>query len=104
MKIRWKDYDAGRTYDELFTASGRARPHARALASHLSHLGPKQLMIRQHAAEMAIVEMGITFTVYSEGQNIDRAWPFDIIPRTISAREWQRVEQGLTQPLTAMNM
>jgi uncharacterized circularly permuted ATP-grasp superfamily protein len=104
MKIRWKDYDAGRTYDELFTASGRARPHARALASHLSHLGPKQLMIRQHAAEMAIVEMGITFTVYSEGQNIDRAWPFDIIPRTISAREWQRVEQGLTQRLTALNM
>jgi uncharacterized circularly permuted ATP-grasp superfamily protein len=104
MKIRWKDYDAGRTYDELFTASGRARPHARALASYLSRLGPKPLMIRQHAAERAIVEMGITFTVYSEGQNIDRAWPFDIIPRTISAREWRRVEQGLTQRLTALNM
>jgi len=104
MKISWKDYDADRSFDELFTGSGRARPHARALATHLSRLGPKQLLIRQHAAERAIVEMGITFTVYSEGQNIDRAWPFDIIPRTISAKEWRRVEQGLIQRLNALNL
>jgi uncharacterized circularly permuted ATP-grasp superfamily protein len=104
MKISWKDYDAAGSFDELFMASGRARPHARALATHLSRLGPKQLTIRQHAAERAIVEMGITFTVYSEGQNIDRAWPFDIIPRTISAKEWRGVERGLIQRLNALNL
>ena len=47
--------------------------------------------------------MGITFTVYSEGQNIDRAWPFDIIPRVIPATEWAKIERGLTQRLTALN-
>jgi len=104
MKISWKEYDARSSYDELFTKGARARPHARALATYLSKLGPKQLLIRQHAAERSIVEMGITFTVYSEGQNIDRAWPFDIIPRTISAKEWRRVEQGLTQRLAALNL
>ncbi len=103
MKISWKDYNARGSYDELVTPAGRPRAHARALSAYLSRLGPKQLMMRQHAAERAIVEMGITFTVYSEGQNIDRAWPFDIIPRTISAREWKSVEAGLIQRLTALN-
>lgn len=47
--------------------------------------------------------MGITFTVYSEGGNIDRAWPFDIIPRVISLKEWRRIRRGLEQRLTALN-
>jgi uncharacterized circularly permuted ATP-grasp superfamily protein len=49
------------------------------------------------------MEMGITFTVYSDEGNIDRAWPFDIIPRIMEAKEWQRIEQGLKQRLTALN-
>jgi uncharacterized circularly permuted ATP-grasp superfamily protein len=48
--------------------------------------------------------MGVTFTVYSDGENIDRPWPFDIIPRTIAAAEWARVEAGLKQRLTALNL
>jgi len=47
--------------------------------------------------------MGITFTVYSDGQNIDRAWPFDVIPRLIDATEWRQVERGLVQRLRAIN-
>jgi len=48
--------------------------------------------------------MGITFTVYSDGQNIDRAWPFDIIPRVIPGTEWDRISAGLAQRLRALNM
>jgi uncharacterized circularly permuted ATP-grasp superfamily protein len=48
--------------------------------------------------------MGITFTVYSDGQNIDRAWPFDIIPRVIPGPEWDRTTAGLAQRLRALNM
>ncbi|MFV0306294.1 MAG: circularly permuted type 2 ATP-grasp protein, partial [Desertimonas sp.] len=48
--------------------------------------------------------MGITFTVYSDGANIDRAWPFDVIPRVIEATEWRRIERGLVQRLRALNM
>jgi uncharacterized circularly permuted ATP-grasp superfamily protein len=41
--------------------------------------------------------------VYSDGANIDRAWPFDIIPRLIPGDEWAQVERGLVQRLTALN-
>ena len=104
MKISWRDYDPGHGWDELLSAPGRPRPHARQLTKYLSSLSPSQLSRRQQAAERAILEMGITFTVYSEGQNIDRAWPFDIIPRVISAGEWRRIEAGLKQRLTALNL
>ena len=55
------------------------------------------------AAALAIKEMGISFTVYTEGENIDRAWPFDMIPRVISAGEWSRVSHGLVQRTRALN-
>ena len=87
----------------MVTRSGQPRPHARQVADHLSSLSALQLGRRQAAAERAIVELGVTFTVYSEGQNIDRAWPFDIIPRTVSTAEWARVQEGLQQRLTALN-
>jgi uncharacterized circularly permuted ATP-grasp superfamily protein len=61
-------------------------------------------MRRAAAAELAIKTMGITFTVYSEGDNIDREWPYDIIPRIIPAKEWAHAEAGLKQRLTALNM
>src|SRR5690606_9824041 len=69
----------------------------------LTALGPG-LFERQTAAELAIRAMGISFTVYAEGANIDRAWPFDVIPRVISTHEWERVAAGLTQRLIALNL
>ncbi len=54
---------------------------------YLRSLG-EELLERQEAAELAIRTMGITFTVYAEAGDIDRAWPFDVIPRVISAQEW----------------
>jgi uncharacterized circularly permuted ATP-grasp superfamily protein len=104
MKISWSDYDPGKGWDELLKAPGKPRAHARQLTKYLSSLSPSQLSRRQEAAERAIIEMGITFTVYSEGQNIDRAWPFDIIPRVMPADEWRRIEAGLKQRLAALNL
>jgi uncharacterized circularly permuted ATP-grasp superfamily protein len=104
MKISWSQYDPGAGWDELLHGPGQPRPHARRLAGYLSSLSPTQLSRRQEAAERSILEMGITFTVYSEGQNIDRAWPFDIIPRVIPVAEWRRIEAGLKQRLAALNL
>ena len=69
----------------------------------LNDLGIDGLIERQRAAEAEIQTMGITFTVYSDGDNIDRAWPFDVIPRIIDGDEWNRVEAGLVQRLRALN-
>lgn len=70
----------------------------------MGNLSPRQLNARQDAADRAILEMGVSFTVYSEGRIIDRAWPFDIIPRVIPAAEWDRVSEGLKQRLCALNL
>src|SRR6187549_2172034 len=78
MRIDWNQYQPSGFYDELFAGPGEARPSAAQLADYLASLGARELADRQADAERAIVEMGITFTVYTEGQNIDRAWPFDV--------------------------
>ncbi len=67
-------------------------------------LGIDALRERQAASDLEILTMGITFTVYSDGENIDRAWPFDIVPRLIAGSEWHQVERGLAQRLRALNM
>jgi uncharacterized circularly permuted ATP-grasp superfamily protein len=103
MRIDWNHYDPGPHFDELLAAPGQPRAPARVLTQYLRALSDRELAVRKAAAELAIVEMGITFTVYSEGQNIDRAWPFDIIPRVIAAAEWARIERGLVQRLAALN-
>jgi uncharacterized circularly permuted ATP-grasp superfamily protein len=90
-------------YDELLTEQNRARPELSQLANFLRKSTAKDLSARADAAKLAIRTMGITFTVYSEGQNIDREWPFDIIPRVIREKEWRRVEEGLKQRLRALN-
>jgi len=104
MKIEWESYDPGAFWDELMLGPGQPRPGAESVVGYLGSLTERQLALRQAAAERAILEMGITFTVYSEGQNIDRAWPLDIIPRVIDGSEWDRVEAGLTQRLKALNL
>ncbi len=103
MRINWQSYDPKQLYDEIVSSPGHARAPARGLAKYLRSLTEEQLNRRQRAADLAIAEMGVTFTVYSEGQNIDRAWPFDIIPRIISAKEWEHVERGLVQRIVALN-
>ena len=90
--------------DELIAESGEPRPLAAALMQLIDHIGEAELRSRQKVAELDILTMGITFTVYSDGQNIDRAWPFDIIPRMISGTEWDGIAAGLSQRLRAINM
>ena len=103
IHIDWSAYDPGEYFDAIIDSAGRPRPPAIELARALGALSPGELADRQQAAENAILEMGITFTVYSEGQNIDRAWPFDIVPRPIAREEWEHVEKGLKQRLRALN-
>lgn len=103
MTTCWTDYESV-TWDELIGPDGTPRPHARAVADFLDQLGSEGREERRRAAGVAIRQMGITFTVYSEEGNIDREWPFDIVPRVIAGAEWRRVERGLTQRLEALNL
>ena len=100
----WKNYDPKGFFDELITADIKPRPSASRLVSYLDSLDASEIELRKEMAEATIREMGVSFTVYTDEGNIDRAWPFDIIPRTISSTQWKTTADGLKQRLTALNM
>jgi uncharacterized circularly permuted ATP-grasp superfamily protein len=104
MAVDWRHYPTDGFYDELIQAPAEPRSVARVLCDYLASLSDEELNERRTAAELAIQVMGITFTVYTEGSSIDRAWPFDIIPRIIAKQEWDRTEAGLKQRVQALNL
>ncbi|MBP6582597.1 MAG: circularly permuted type 2 ATP-grasp protein, partial [Chromatiaceae bacterium] len=104
MAIDWNLYDPKGGYDELIGSLGIPRPSATNLTAWLRSLSDEELQMRKLDAELAIIDKGVTFTVYSDGENIDRAWPFDIIPRVLPLGEWRGVEAGLKQRLKALNL
>ena len=104
MRLASGNYSAAGFYDELVHADGSARPHARELVDYFDGMEASELLNRQRAVDSTIVDMGISFTIYSEGDNIDRAWPLDIIPRAMPGSEWDRVESGLKQRVMALNL
>lgn len=97
-------YQSSMFFDELIDEKGVARAPAKQLLNYLDSLSEDELEKRRITAEATIQEMGISFTVYTEEGNIDRAWPFDIIPRTIEAADWKIAEAGLKQRLKALNL
>jgi uncharacterized circularly permuted ATP-grasp superfamily protein len=98
----WFHYKTDGFFDELI-ADGGPRPHLAGFGRFLESLSLENLRERQEAADLAVRTMGITFTVYEDGSNIDRAWPFDVLPRVITRTEWDRTRAGLEQRLVAIN-
>ena len=105
MAIELKEYDPNGFYDEMMIGKNRSRHYSKELIKLFRTMDEDELAARQAASELAIKEMGISFTVYSEQEgSIDRNWPFDIVPRIIPATEWYAIENGLKQRVKALNM
>ncbi len=102
--LAWPSYRPEPFHDELVNRGGMPRPVAEALWRRIAALGPDALAERQVAADREMRAIGVTFTVYDDGQGVDRAWPFDVIPRVIPADEWHHIETGLVQRLYALNL
>lgn len=97
-------YDPEDFFDELFDAPGHPKPGARLLIERIESLPEGELLRRQKAAEAALLQMGITFTVYGEQEGAERIFPFDIVPRIVTAEDWERIERGLKQRIVALNL
>ena len=97
-------YQMDSAYDEMFAGSGIAREHYRALQQTLLGLAPDELRKIQSAADLTFLHEGITFTVYGSKEGTERIFPNDLLPRIIPASEWAKIEKGLTQRLTALNL
>jgi uncharacterized circularly permuted ATP-grasp superfamily protein len=97
-------YDTAGFYDEMFDASGHARPGCALLARRLGQLATGEVARRQQAAERSLLTMGITFNVYGSDAGTEKIFPFDVIPRIVPAAEWAALERGLAQRITALNL
>ncbi len=91
-------------YDEMFEPHGRARPHYEALYQRVLDMTGEELDSRKQAADLSFLHQGITFTVYGRSEGTERIFPFDLLPRIITAAEWETIERGLTQRITALNL
>jgi uncharacterized circularly permuted ATP-grasp superfamily protein len=91
-------------FDEVLDSSGAVRPHYRTLVSVLESWTPDELARREQLQKLSLMSLGITFTVYGDKEGIERVWPFDFVPRVIPFAEWQRIEAGLVQRVTALNL
>ncbi|GAB2556182.1 circularly permuted type 2 ATP-grasp protein [Spirosoma aerophilum] len=100
----FSDYQTENFFDEMFASETQVRPGYAPFQQRVQQLTREDLIGRQHAAERALMSMGITFNVYSEGEGTERIMPIDIIPRIIESAEWDRLEEGLIQRIKAINM
>lgn len=99
----FEGYDPGEFFDEVITAEGEPRPHYAGLVDRLSNVAPHQLAELERVRDAAFRQAGITFTVYGEGEGIERTFPMDLVPRIIPHDEWAHIEAGLAQRVTALN-
>jgi uncharacterized circularly permuted ATP-grasp superfamily protein len=97
-------YQLGGAFDEMFEADGQPRPQYRALFARLLELRPEDLRKRQRDADRAFLQQGITFTVYGDNAGTERIFPYDLLPRVLTAAEWKTIERGLIQRLSALNL
>ena len=96
-------YDSGEYYCELLGSSASPHPVFETIEQQLSTITEEELRSRAVAAENDLFDLGVTFTVYSEKNAIDRVLPFDMIPRVVSAERWKKLESGLLQRISALN-
>ena len=99
-----RNYQVNGFYDEMLAAPGRPRPAYRRLYELLNRLGPAELERRHSLAMEVFRNHGITFAVYPDEQGTEKVFPFDVIPRVISAETWRRLEAGLKQRMHALNL
>lgn len=97
-------YDPEGFYDEMVERPGVARSGMSVLVQKLAQIEQRDLLDRQREAERALFHMGITFNVYGDEQGTERIFPFDLIPRIITGREWEHIEKGLKQRIFALNL
>ena len=100
--MKWVPESRG--FDEAFDAAGTPRRHYRPLISILESFTQTEVDRRERLQKLSLIDQGVTFTVYGEKDGLERIFPFDFVPRIIPAAEWSRIEAGLVQRVSAINL
>ena len=88
----------------MYTGAGTVRPHYRRIEQVFNSLHPEEYDRKREAVDLSFLRQGITFNVYGDNQGTERIFPFDLVPRIIPNREWEQLERGLIQRITALNL
>ena len=99
-----RNYFLDHAFDEMFEPNGQIREHYKLLLQTFTDLPQEELMRRKHSADMSFLTQGITFTVYGKKEGTERIFPYDMLPRIITGSEWDVIERGLIQRITALNL
>jgi uncharacterized circularly permuted ATP-grasp superfamily protein len=91
-------------FDEMFEPTGDVRTHYQRLLTRYSGMSSEEFQKKRDLADNAFLTQGVTFTVYNDLEGTERIFPFDLIPRIIPRAEWEHVERGLGQRITALNL
>src|SRR4051812_36760452 len=97
-------YQVGEFFDEMFAGQDVARPHYTKLFERFKEMDREEFERKRALAASAFLTQGVTFTVYNDDQGTERIFPFDLLPRIIPAEEWEAIERGLVQRITALNL
>ena len=97
-------YTLSDAFDEMFDGKAQPRRPYRKLHKELLKLTPEELLRSKHQADLTFFNQGITFTVYGRNEATERIFPHDLLPRIVSASDWDVIERGLTQRITALNL
>ena len=100
----FRPHDTAGHFDEMLAPDGSVRPHYGRFLQRLESLTDADYQARQGAVDLSFLRQGITFNVYGDAKGSERIFPFDLIPRIIPAREWEHLEAGLIQRITALNL
>ena len=95
--------EASRFFDEVISKDGTPRAHYDKLLHRFGQFSIDDIKARREIVNIFFRNQGITFTVYGEDEGVERIFPFDLIPRVVPAHEWQSIEKGLIQRITALN-
>ncbi|NTW51702.1 MAG: circularly permuted type 2 ATP-grasp protein [Chlorobiaceae bacterium] len=105
MTRLFDNYDAlpDRFFDEVISRDDTPRVHYEKMMRRFTQLSPEDIRARRELVNIFFRNQGITFTVYGVEEGIERIFPFDLIPRIIPLPEWEVIERGLIQRITALN-
>src|SRR5215472_10963716 len=97
-------YGHGGFFDEMVDGCGRIRPHYQQFRELFQTLTKKEFENKRQSVDLAFLRQGITFNVYGDSAGAEKIFPFDLLPRIIPANEWEKIERGLIQRITALNL
>ena len=97
------NYDRAGFFCEMFGGDDDAAAHTESIRARLREMKVSTLQRRAKSSDRELYNLGITFTVYSDRDAIDRVLPFDVIPRVLSRDDWSHIERGCIQRVAALN-